>query len=101
MNAKKQKVEKVTKPYLTGDIVDRTTLGGALKFFIGTVVMCIAYLILCVVMSFDASWLNIVINLGIVGGVLMIFLPPWTAGIFLMICGVGGMIGNAAANRKK
>lgn len=73
MNAKKQKIEKVTKPYLTGDIVDRTTLGGALKFFIGTVVMCIAYLILCVVMSFEASWLNIVINLSIVGGVCLFF----------------------------
>jgi hypothetical protein len=74
MNAKKQqKIEKVTKPFVKGDIVDRTTLGSALKFFLGTVVMCIAYLILCVMMNFEAAWLNILINVSIVAGVCLFF----------------------------
>lgn len=73
MNAKKQKIEKVSKPYLKGDIVDRTTLPGALKFFLGTLVMAVAFLIICVVLNFDAQWLNVVANLGIAMGVYLFF----------------------------
>ena len=74
MSTKKhQKIEKVTKPYLTGDAFDRTTLPGAAKFFLGTVVMTVAFLLLCVVMSFDAQWLNVVVNLAIAIGVYLFF----------------------------
>lgn len=73
MNAKKQKIEKVSKPYLKGNIFDRTTLPGALKFFLGTLVMAVAFLIICVVLNFDAQWLNVVANLGIAMGVYLFF----------------------------
>lgn len=70
---KKKKVEKVSKPYLKGDVFDRTTLPGALKFFAGTVVMTIVFLIVCVMMSWGQQWLNVAINLAIVLLVYMMF----------------------------
>lgn len=70
---KKRKIDKVSKPYLTGDMFDRTTLPGALKFFLGTVVMAIAFLIICVMLSFEAAWLNLTVNLSIVLGVYLFF----------------------------
>lgn len=73
MNAKKQKIEKVSKPYLTGDIIDRTTIPGALKFFLGTVVMTILFLILGVMMSWETKWLNIAVNAFIVLAVYLFF----------------------------
>ncbi len=53
MDAKKnkQKIEKVTKPYMKGDVIDRTTLAGAAKFFVGTVAMAVLFLIIGVMMS--------------------------------------------------
>lgn len=70
---KKKKIEKVSKPYLKGDVFDRTTLPGALKFFAGTVVMSIVFLIVCVMMSWGRQWLNVAINLAIVLLVYMMF----------------------------
>lgn len=66
MSAKKQKIEKVTKPYMKGNMLDKTTLPGALKFFGGTVVMTVVFLILGVMMNLEAQWLNVTINLAIV-----------------------------------
>lgn len=65
MNAKKQKIQKVTKPYLKGAPIDRTTLPGALKFFGGTIVLCVVFLILGVMMNLEAQWLNVTINVAI------------------------------------
>lgn len=65
MNAKKQKIQKVTKPYMKGSVYDRTTLPGALKFFGGTVVLCVVFLILGVMMNLEAQWLNALINIAI------------------------------------
>lgn len=59
---KKQKIEKVTKPYLKGDLIDRTTLPGALKFFGGMVAMAVIFLIAGVMMSFDTPWISIAVN---------------------------------------
>ncbi len=73
MDAKKQKIEKVSKPYVTGDAFDRTTLPGALKFFGGTVAMAVVFLIICVMMNFESPWLNIGINLAIVLAIYMMF----------------------------
>ena len=70
---KKQKIEKVSKPYLTGDILDRTTPGVCLKFFLGTVAMAVGFLVLGVMMSFGAQWLNVLVNSAIVLGVYMFF----------------------------
>ena len=61
-NKKKNRIEKVSKPYLKGDAYDKTTLPGALKFFVGTVVMAIVYLLVCMMMNWDQQWLNITIN---------------------------------------
>lgn len=69
MDKKKQKIEKVSKPYLKGDMYDRTTLPNAMKFFAGTVVLAIVFLIFCVMLSFEQSWLNITINLAVALGV--------------------------------
>lgn len=65
MNAIKQKIQKVTKPYMKGSVYDRTTLPGALKFFGGTVVLCVVFLILGVMMNLEAQWLNALINIAI------------------------------------
>lgn len=74
MNVKKKnRIEKVTKPYLKGKAFDRTTLSTALKFFFGTLGMALVFLILCVVMNFDAKWLDVTVNLGIVAGVYLFF----------------------------
>ena len=63
MNSKKKdKIEKVSKPYLKGDVYDRTTIPGALKFFVGTVVMAIVYLLVCMMMNWDQQWLSIAVN---------------------------------------
>lgn len=70
---KKNKIEKVTKPYLKGDLYDRTTLPGALKFFIGTVVMAIVFLIICVMMSWEQQWINVVVNAVILLAVYLMF----------------------------
>ncbi len=69
MDKKKQKIEKVSKPYLKGDIYDRTTLPQALKFFAGVVVMAIIFLIFCVMLNFEQTWLNITVNLAVALGV--------------------------------
>ena len=60
---KTQKIEKVSKPYLTGDMFDRTTLGSAVKFFFGMIGMTVAFVIFCVMLNFDQDWLNLVVNL--------------------------------------
>lgn len=73
MNAKKQKIEKVTKPYLKGSVYDRTTLPGALKFFGGTVVLCFVFLILGVMMNLESQWLNALINLAILLATFLFF----------------------------
>lgn len=73
MAAKKQKIEKVTKPFIQGDAFDRTTLPGALKFFCGTIALTVVFLIVCVMMSFNARWLSIAINLAILLAAYMIF----------------------------
>lgn len=70
---KKNKIERVSKPYMKGDLFDRTTLPGALKFFLGTAVMAIVFMIVCVMMSWEQQWLNVTINLMIVLAVYMMF----------------------------
>lgn len=72
MDKKKQKIEKVSKPFLKGDLYDRTTLPTAFKFFIGTVIMAVVFLIFCVMLSFDEAWLSIVANATIVLGVYLL-----------------------------
>ena len=69
MDKKKQKIEKVSKPFLKGDIYDRTSLSTALKFFAGTVVLAIVFLLFCVMLNFEQTWLNILANATIVLGV--------------------------------
>ncbi len=61
-NQKKAKIEKVSKPYLRGDMYDRTTIPGALKFFAGTVVMAVIFLVVCMMMNWEQTWLNIAVN---------------------------------------
>lgn len=70
---KNKKIEKVTKPYLKGDVIDRTTLSGALKFLFGTVAMAVVFLVIGVMMTWDIEWLNVLINLLIVLAVYMFF----------------------------
>lgn len=70
---KKQKIEKVTKPYLTGNVIDRTTVVGALKFCAGTIAMAVGFLVLGVMMNFGSQWINVALNVLIVLGVYMFF----------------------------
>lgn len=70
---KKQNIQKVSKPYLTGDIFDRSTLVRTLKFFCGTLAMAVGFLVLGVMMNFGAQWINVLINVAIVLGVYLFF----------------------------
>lgn len=70
---KKHKPLKVTKPYVRGRIVDRTTAPGALKFFFGTLGMSLAFLLVGVMMSFENRVLCILINGVIAMSAYMIF----------------------------
>lgn len=72
MQAKK-KIEKVSKPYLKGDAFDRTTLPGALKLFVGTVVMAVVFLVVAVMMNLDQMWINICINVAILLATYLMF----------------------------
>ncbi len=69
----KPKIEKVSKPYLKGDMYDRTTLPGAFKFFLGMVGMAVAFLIFCVMLNIDNFWLRVAVNLAIVMGFYLFF----------------------------
>ena len=94
--------QKTPSPFWMGLLSVAALVLGICLLFVPKPVILVAGIVLialCIVLW--AVTKNPVFALGIVGGVLMIFLPPWTAGIFLMICGIGGMIGNVAANRKK
>ena len=75
---KKQKIEKVTKPYLRGRIVDRTLPGGALKFFFFTALMTFVYFMSLIVASVESRFLSVVINLAILGTTWLIF---WQSGL--------------------
>ena len=69
----KPKIKKVSKPYLKGDMYDRTTLPGAFKFFLGMVGMAVAFLIFCVMLNIDNFWLRVAVNLAIVMGFYLFF----------------------------
>ncbi|MGN1370433.1 MAG: hypothetical protein ACI4WX_16295 [Aristaeellaceae bacterium] len=73
MAAKKNKIEKVSKPYLKGDVFDRTTLPGALKFFAGTIGMAVGFLLVCLMMNWEQQWLNVTVNLAIALVIYMLF----------------------------
>ena len=49
----KPKIKKVSKPYLKGDMFDRTTIPGALKLFAGIVVMAVIFLVVCMMMNWE------------------------------------------------
>ena len=72
-NKKKQKIDKVTKPYIKGDMFDRTTIPGAVKFFFGMLGMSVAFLIFCIMLNFDSAWLNIAVNVAVVLGFYLFF----------------------------
>ncbi len=87
MPNKKKKIERVVKPYLTGDIFDRTTFPSALKFFIGTLVMAVAFVIVCAMMTWEQTWLNVTVNLAI------------AFAIYLMFEQIGASTGSDAVNQ--
>lgn len=70
---KKNKIEKVTKPYMKGDVCDRTTIHGALKFFAGVAVMGILFLVVCTMMNWDQRWLNITVNAAVLIAAYLLF----------------------------
>lgn len=71
--AKKEKIEKVTKPYLKGAIFDRTSPMGALRVFGGTVAMTFGYTLVFMFLSFDQKWLTITISLFIALAMYLMF----------------------------
>lgn len=69
----KKKIGKVSKPYLKGDAFDRTTVPGALKFFIGNIVMAVVFLVVAVMMNLDQMWINVIINSAIILATYLMF----------------------------
>ncbi|MBQ7849165.1 MAG: hypothetical protein IJ343_05530 [Clostridia bacterium] len=78
MQNKKQKIEKVSKPFIRGKIVDRTLPGGALKFFAFTALMMFVYFMSIIVASMDSQLLNVLINGAILLTTWLIF---WQSGM--------------------
>ena len=75
---KQQKPERITKPYLTGKMIDRTLPGGALKFFAFMVLMIFVYFMSIVISSMESRFLTIVINGAILCTTWLIF---WQSGM--------------------
>ena len=62
MAQKKKKLKKVTKPYLTGSVVDGHSVKAALSNLGMMVAMMILFLLLGSALSFDQAWLNYLLN---------------------------------------
>ena len=58
----KKKMKIVKKPYVKGSIVDASTVKDALRFFGGTVIMMLAFLLLSSMMIWDNLTLRIITN---------------------------------------
>lgn len=71
--AAKKKIAPVKKPYLTGSIVDKTTLGGAVKTFFFSVFMCVAFLLITFITNWNSLFLNVATGLLILLGTYLIF----------------------------
>ena len=78
MQKKKQKPERVSKPYLTGRMIDRSTLGGALKFFASTLLLVFVYFMSMAANTDKVSVLSVVINAGIL---LVTWMVYWQNGM--------------------
>lgn len=78
MQKKKQQIEKVSKPFIQGKMIDRTLPGGALKFFAFTALMMFVYFMSIIVASMESQLLNIVINAAILVTTWLIF---WQSGM--------------------
>lgn len=70
---KKKKVQRVTKPYLRGTAIDKTTFGASLKIFFSTLFMTIAYMLVCSLMTWESMVLRITINTIILVSTFIIF----------------------------
>jgi hypothetical protein len=68
-----KKLAPVKKPYLTGSIVDKTTLGGAVKMFFFSVFMCVAFLLITFITNWNSLFLNVATGLLILMGTYLIF----------------------------
>lgn len=83
----KKKITPVKKPYLTGSIVDKTTLGGAVKTFFFSVFMCVAYFLITFISNWNSTFLNVMT------GLLMLFVT------FLIFFQSGMRLGTDAVNQ--
>lgn len=75
---KQEKIEKVSKPFIRGKMIDRTLPGGALKFFAFTALMMFVYFMSIIVSSMESQILNILINGAIIVTTWLIF---WQSGM--------------------
>lgn len=69
----KKKPKIVKKPFLRGSPVDGDTAKSALSFFGGTLLMLLAYLLLCSMMLWDSLFLRIVTNGAVMAAVFALF----------------------------
>ncbi len=76
--ARNEQMEKVSKPYLTGKVVDRTLPGSAAKYFGFMVLMIFVYFMSLIVSSVDSRALSVLINVAILLTTWMIF---WQSGM--------------------
>ncbi len=75
---KQERIERISKPFVRGKIIDRTLPGGALKFFGFTLLMAFVYFMSMIVSSMDSQFLNILIN----GAILLTtWLIVWQSGM--------------------
>ena len=75
---KKDKVERISKPFMRGKMIDRGLPGGALKYFGFMMLMLFVYFMSIMISSMDSVFLNVVINAAIILTTWLIF---WQSGM--------------------
>ena len=75
---KKDKVERISKPFMRGKMIDRGLPGGALKYFGFMMLMLFVYFMSIMISAMDSGILNVVINGAIIFTTWLIF---WQSGM--------------------
>ena len=75
---KKDRIERISKPFMRGKMIDRGLPGGALKYFGFMMLMLFVYFMSIMISAMDSGILNVVINGAIIFTTWLIF---WQSGM--------------------
>lgn len=70
-------------------------LAGICMFFIPKAVsVTVALVLICLSLVVGLVMANPLSIVGLIAGIGLLVLPPWTVGIILLVCSIGGSVGN-------